>query len=101
MIVQATNTGADLSYNHFDLQIPGGGLGYFSGCLSQYNGSYSWGQQYGGVSNRSDCANLPTNIQDGCYWRFDWFMNANNPNITFIEVPCPTNLTSRTNCVRN
>ena len=101
MIVQATNTGGDLGGDHFDLQMPGGGMGYFSGCLSQYTGSYSWGQQYGGVSNRSDCANLPLNIQDGCYWRFDWFMNADNPNISFKEVPCPTDLTARTSCVRN
>jgi hypothetical protein len=101
MIVQAINTDADLSYSHFDLEISGGGIDYFSGCLNQYNGSYSWGQKYGGFGNRSDCANLPASIQDDCYWPFDWFLNADNPNITFIEVPCPVNLTSKTNCIRN
>jgi hypothetical protein len=75
-------------------------MGYFSGCLSQYNGSYSCGQLYGGISNRTDCANLPSVIQDGCYWRFDWFMNADNPTISFKEVPCPTDLTAKTSCIR-
>ncbi|CAE6439056.1 unnamed protein product [Rhizoctonia solani] len=28
MIVQATNTGGDLGNNHFDLMVPGGGVGY-------------------------------------------------------------------------
>jgi len=100
MIVQVTNTDDDVDYDLFNLQIPGGGMGYYSGCLNQYNGSYSWGQQYGGISNRTDCANLPSAIQDGCYWRFDWFMNADNPTISFIEVPCPTALTAKTSCIR-
>ncbi len=47
---------------HFDLQIPSGGMGYFSGCLCQYTGLYSWGQQYSGISNRTDCANLTFDI---------------------------------------
>lgn len=101
MIVQATNTGGDLGADHFDLQMPGGGMGYFSGCLTQYTGPYSWGLQYGGVSSRLDCANLPSNIQDGCHWRFDWFMNADNPDISFKEVSCPSELTARTSCIRN
>lgn len=35
MVVQATNTGGDLGDNHFDLAIPGGGVGQFNGCTSQ------------------------------------------------------------------
>ena len=35
MVVQATNTGGDLGDNHFDLAIPGGGVGQFNGCASQ------------------------------------------------------------------
>jgi hypothetical protein len=42
-IVQITNTGGDLGDNHFDLQIPGGGVGIFNGNVFQkavpyYNG---------------------------------------------------------------
>ncbi len=33
LIVQATNTGGDLGNNHFDLAIPGGGVGQFNGTL--------------------------------------------------------------------
>ncbi|CAF4566302.1 unnamed protein product [Rotaria sp. Silwood1] len=101
LIVQVTNTGDDLGNNHFDLQMPGGGVGIFDGCSRQFPGSYSWGQRYGGVSQRSDCANLPRAIQAGCYWRFDWFMNADNPTISFKQVPCPSVLTANTQCIRS
>ncbi|KAB5589690.1 putative effector protein/endoglucanase [Ceratobasidium theobromae] len=52
MVVQATNTGGDLGSNHFDLMIPGGGVGAFpQGCVAQYGApSTGWGAQYGGVS---------------------------------------------------
>ncbi|CAF1079720.1 unnamed protein product [Rotaria sp. Silwood1] len=101
LVVQVTNTGGDLGNNHFDLQMPGGGVGIFNGCIRQFPGNYSWGAQYGGVNQRSDCAKLPAVIQVGCYWRFDWFMNADNPTMTFRAVPCPTALTANTQCIRN
>lgn len=45
MIVQVTNTGHDLGHDHFDIQIPGGGVGYFNqGCMAQWNaGPDGWG----------------------------------------------------------
>lgn len=50
MIVQATNTGADLGHNHFDIAMPGGGVGIFNACSTQYNApTDGWGQRYGGV----------------------------------------------------
>jgi len=100
LIVQVTNTGGDLGNDHFDLQMPGGGVGVLDGCSSQFPGSYSWGQRYDGVSQRSDCDNLPAVIQSGCYWRFDWFMNANNPTISFKKVDCPSALIDNTQCQR-
>ena len=72
MIVQATNTGGDLGDNHFDLVLPGGGVGTFNGCTAQYNApADGWGARYGGVSSRSECDQLPAAIRPGCYWRFD------------------------------
>lgn len=72
MIVQATNTGGDLGDNHFDIALPGGGVGIFNGCTKQYNApSSGWGARYGGVSSRSECDQLPAAIRPGCYWRFD------------------------------
>jgi hypothetical protein len=85
----------------FVLQIPGSGWGYSSnGCSSQFNGSYSWGNQFGGVVSRSDCNNLPSVLQVGCYWRFDWLLNASNSTVAFTEVSCPTVLTTNTGCIR-
>ena len=100
LIVQVTNTGGDLGNNHFDLQMPGGGVGIFNGCSSQFSGSSSWGQQYGGVSQRSDCNGLPAVLRPGCYWRFDWFSNADNPTMNFTQVTCPSALTANTRCIR-
>jgi hypothetical protein len=34
--VQVTNSGNDQGDNQFDIQIPGGGLGYFDGCTQQW-----------------------------------------------------------------
>jgi hypothetical protein len=102
LIVQATNTGGDLGNNQFDLQMPGGGVGIFDGCTTQFPSisTSAWGDQYGGVEQRSDCTNLPAVLQAGCFWRFDWFMNANNPTMRFKQVTCPLVLTANTQCVR-
>ena len=98
IIVQIVNT-AYVAYNLFTLQVPSSGwFGTLNGCASQFNSSYSWGQQNGGVSNRSECAYLPPALQSGCYWRFDWFMNSNNPPLRFKAVPCPAVLTAITGC---
>jgi hypothetical protein len=96
MIVQTTNTGGDLGQNHFDLAIPGGGVGLFNACSNQ-----GWGQQYGGISSRSACDSFPTKLKAGCYWRFDWFKNADNPTMSFKEVTCPKALTDKSRCIRN
>lgn len=100
MIVEVTNTGSDLNNNQFDLQMPGGGVGMFNGCSNQFGSSYAGGATYGGVSQRSDCDNLPAVIRSGCYWRFDWFLNADNPSMSFTQVACPSVLTNITQCSR-
>ncbi|KAL1878211.1 homocitrate synthase lys21 [Diaporthe australafricana] len=99
MLVQSVNTGGDLSGNQFDLQIPGGGTGIFDGCTSEFGSS--WGAQYGGVSNETQCSTLPTKLQAGCDWRFDWFRNSDNPTHTFTQISCPAELTGVTGCVRD
>ncbi|KAH8822753.1 glycoside hydrolase family 45 protein [Flagelloscypha sp. PMI_526] len=100
LVVQATNTGGDLGNNHFDLLMPGGGVGIFTqGCPAQF-GSWNGGAQYGGVSSRAECDNLPSSVRSGCYWRFDWFQNTDNPSVSFTQVTCPTALTSISGCTR-
>ncbi|CAH0058276.1 unnamed protein product [Clonostachys solani] len=99
MIVQSTNTGGDLGSNHFDLLMPGGGVGIFDGCTPQFGGLA--GAQYGGISSVSQCDSFPTFLQDGCKWRFNWFENADNPALTFERVQCPSALTDISGCKRN
>ena len=101
MIVQITNTGSDLGENHFDLQIPGGGVGLFNGCSPQWGGQFQWGQTYGGVSSESECFKLPSQLQSGCRFRFQWFKGADNPTINFQPVACPAELTNISGCKRN
>jgi hypothetical protein len=90
-----------LGENHFDLQIPGGGVGIFNGCKPQWGApDQGWGQQYGGVSSLAECDQLPSQIRDGCKWRFGWFKNADNPTMSFVPVTCPAEITARSGCVR-
>ncbi|KAF8251019.1 barwin-like endoglucanase [Wilcoxina mikolae CBS 423.85] len=101
MVVQATNTGDALGGNHFDIAIPGGGVGEFNACSEQYGApTDGWGARYGGVASRGECNALPAALREGCYWRFDWFQGADNPTVTWGEVSCPQKLTDRTGCRR-
>lgn len=101
MVVQATNTGGDLGNNHFDIAMPGGGVGIFNACTQQYGAPPNgWGERYGGVSSRSACDSFPAKLKDGCNWRFDWFKGADNPNVSFRQVACPAAITSKSKCVR-
>ena len=102
MIVQVINTGGDLGNNHFDLQIPGGGVGLNNACTSQWGAPPNgWGQQYGGVSSIDQCNQLPSQLRSGCQFRFQWFQGVDNPNMNFQEVACPAVLTSISGCKRN
>jgi hypothetical protein len=101
-VVQVTNTGGDLGNNHFDLQIPGGGVGIFNGCTAEYGApSDGWGQRYGGVSSVSQCSSLPASLQNGCKFRFLFMGGADNPNVKFRRVYCPKELVDITLCRRN
>lgn len=81
--------------------MPGGGFGIFDGCTTEWGTpANGWGAQYGGISTRSQCDDFPAALQPGCYWRFDWFENADNPTVTFEQVECPAALTAKSGCVR-
>ena len=101
MVVQITNTGGDLGSNHFDLAMPGGGVGWFpQGCAKQFDNAWM-GNQYGGYTDRNQCYILPEGMfRDGCFFRFDWFQNADNPNVEWREVSCPKGLVERSGCGR-
>ncbi|KAF4628880.1 hypothetical protein G7Y89_g9269 [Cudoniella acicularis] len=88
MVVQATNTGSDLAADQFDISTEWG------------TPSTGWGAQYGGISSRSQCDAFPDALKEGCYWRFDWFGESDNPTVNFKQVACPAAITAKSGCVR-
>ncbi|KAF2472962.1 uncharacterized protein BDR25DRAFT_219561 [Lindgomyces ingoldianus] len=102
MVVQVVNTGSDLGNDQFDLAIPGGGQGNLQGCTKEFGGTTDlWGASYGGVAHREDCNALPDPLKAGCYWRFDWFRNTDNPTVSWEKVTCPEALSYVSGCRRN
>lgn len=101
MIVQNINTGAGLK-EHFDIAVPGGGVGVLNACDMQWNAPHDgWGRRFGGIIKRSECDDLlPQPLRKGCYFRFDFLRGIMNPNVTYQEVVCPRELTQRTECIR-
>ncbi len=105
MIVQVVNNGG-VSADQFDLLIPGGGVGDFDACSSQW-GSSDLGAQYGGFlagcnGDRScveqKCQRVfagKPELLAGCNWFLGWFNLANNPNLVYREVACPAAITQR------
>ncbi len=105
MIVKVTNRGGELGDGHFDLLIPGGGLGAFNGCTKALGiPEGDMGAKYGGFMQscggdlgcvRNECnstfANFPE-LRDGCLWFVDWFKGADNPKFMYQEIQCPADL---------
>jgi hypothetical protein len=102
MIVKVSNTGGDVANNQFDLMIPGGGVGQFNACSTQW-GTNDLGAQYGGFLAscsgsysakkdcvRQQCMKIPAGAgRDGCLWFVDWFQIADNPKFTSQSTDCP------------
>ncbi len=114
IIVQVVNTGG-LSTGQFDLLIPGGGVGQNNACSTQWNASSSQlGAQFGGVMltceqndnfnyaqytacTLSACQTLfPNNtaMANGCEFIVNWMKGANNPNVKYTQVTCPSALSN-------
>jgi len=114
MIVQVVNTGG-LQTGQFDLLIPGGGVGANDSCTTEWNVSTSQlGVQYGGLMLQceqnddynyaeyeactiSACQSLFANsatMETGCEFIINWMKGANNPNVMYTQVTCPSALTS-------
>jgi hypothetical protein len=114
IIVEVVNTGG-LQSNQFDLLIPGGGVGANDACSTQWGVPTSQlGVQYGGLMLQceqqdnynyaqytactiSACQSLfpktPT-MEAGCEFIVNWMQGANNPNVKYTQVTCPSQLTS-------
>ncbi len=118
MIVQAINTGG-VDGTQFDLLIPGGGVGDFDACSSQW-GSSDLGERYGGFylacqkanafnhaaskacaakKCQSVFANKPE-LLAGCNFFVNWFGAPDNPNLVYKEVACPAAITQQSGLKR-
>jgi len=131
----ANNTGT-VAENHFDIMIPGGGVGAVN-CLTEQLGlppkepsieilghvmggllsecSYNEDPSYGVPSDRftleqwKDCLekrchrafdrvkNEAPHLLAGCLWHVNWFMAADNPEVEWVETPCPKYLVDKYN----
>jgi hypothetical protein len=107
MIVQVLNQGGDVAGDQFDLLIPGGGVGQFNACSTQW-GSGNLGQQYGGFlaacgDGHASCVTSmcqsvfgnDATLMSGCSWFTGWFNLADNPTITYQQTSCPSAITTR------
>ncbi|XP_076269482.1 endoglucanase-like [Rhynchophorus ferrugineus] len=101
LLAQITNTGGELYENHFDIQVPGGGVGYFNlGCQRQWDAPEDgWGIRYGGVQSEEECAELPEPLRDSCKFRWSFLEGVENPDVDFVQVECPEELSILTNCI--
>jgi hypothetical protein len=107
MIVQAINIGG-IDNSQFDLLIPGGGVGAMTaGCSAQWGGSADLGSTYGGLlaecGGKADCmkgkcqsvfGSKPA-LLAGCNWFTGWYSSADNPKMVYKQVPCPSQITSK------
>ncbi|MCA9565391.1 MAG: hypothetical protein KC561_17960, partial [Myxococcales bacterium] len=114
MVVQALNIGYDVENRQFDILTPGGGVGLFDACTTQWDvQSSEMGATYGGflaqckmdanyqgshddyktcVLNRCSAVFDGPGMSDllaGCQWFVNWFEVADNPNLRYREVACP------------
>jgi hypothetical protein len=116
MIVQVVNIGA-IQQGQFDLMIPGGGVGDFNACSSQWGVSgNALGERFGGVmlacqrqnneyEPRKSCTlnacdtlfskSNHSTLLSGCKWQVDWLSAADNPKVVYQQVNCPSEITSK------
>ena len=107
MIIQAINIGG-IDSNQFDLLVPGGGVGAMTaGCSAQW-GNIDIGNTSGGIlaacNNDVTCAKNKCatafagkpGMLAGCDWFVGWFAGADNPNVIYKSVTCPSQITAKT-----
>ncbi len=115
LIVQTLNRGG-IGGGQFDLLVPGGGVGDFDACTSQW-GSGNLGERYGGfflecrkqnsgnhdgakTCARNRCQEVfgsggRDDLLAGCLWWVEWANMADNPNLRYGQVDCPPDISQR------
>jgi len=108
MIVQVINIG-NISSGQFDLLIPGGGVGANNACTG---GAAQWsnvdiGDQNGGIltSCKDDKSCVQQKCQAafgnssqllaGCNWTATWFAGADNPQMMYKQIACPSEISAK------
>jgi len=122
MIVQVISVGSGIT-GEFDLLIPGGGIGGFAACSTQWGTvSDELGEPYGGwlsdcqedhpgdLTAQKSCVmgrceavfNTPgmQDLLDGCGWFVSWFGAASVPELRYAKIDCPQELMDRSGLER-
>ncbi|MBN2738191.1 MAG: hypothetical protein JXR70_14500 [Spirochaetales bacterium] len=124
MIIQAINIGYDVANGQVDILVPGGGVGLYNACSTQWGiPADELGVQYGGLlsacQNEHGYQDLEalkkclrernnslfrsrglTQMAEGLDWFIDWYQAADNPRIIRKEVPCPQEITDKSGMKR-
>jgi len=108
MVVQVINIGG-IEANQFDILVPGGGVGAMNGCSTQWGSSTELGVQYGGLlatckgdaaCMKGKCTSvfgpISSVLKAGCDWFTSWYSSADNPNLVYKQVSCPSQLSGKT-----
>lgn len=122
MIVMASNIGYDVGSGHFDILIPGGGLGNFDSFSKQLgvsesdlgarSGGFLTSCQQNGLGHDATPEQYKSCVMQkctaifgrdakfadllrGCEWFADWFEAADNPTFLYKEISCPDYLVQR------
>ncbi|MCL2450876.1 MAG: hypothetical protein FWD17_18180 [Polyangiaceae bacterium] len=112
LIVQVVNIGG-IQANQFDIMTPGGGVGANNACATEW-GTSNLGMQYGGFLGQCQSMSSYSAVESctknfcstvfsasspflaGCNWQVDWLAAANNPQMMYQKVTCPSQLSSIT-----
>jgi hypothetical protein len=116
LVVQVVNIGG-IQGGQFDIMIPGGGVGDFNACSSQWGvQGNALGERYGGVMlacqkqnneleprkactldgcNKLFSAGNLSMLKAGCDWTVNWLNTADNPKVVYSQIACPNELTSK------
>ena len=92
LTVQDKNA-ADAHY-HFDIALPGGGVGGQNHCQTLYNNQNPTFMKANSISDCSNTSIIPTVLADGCKTYFNNLKQMDNPMIAFKEITCPNNVPS-------
>ena len=116
LTVQVVNIG-NIQANQFDIMIPGGGVGVNPNACPYEWGNTNLGDTNGGFlltcqnQNNNNYAGVESCTKNfcstvfnksnqsgflaGCNWQVDWFAAANNPEMMYQKVTCPSAITAK------